>query len=150
MISARLLVAAVVLAAAAASIASSGSRDPTELLDAVIACDRITDPAARLGCFDTRVAELKAARQQNAHLFQPPRQEEQPRFTELHSTIVTVAPLELGTWLLVLADRSVWQTTDIVRFEPERGDPIRIARGTLGGYVANIGNQHAIRLRRMR
>jgi hypothetical protein len=148
MTSARSLVAAVVLAAAAAAVART--EDPAALLDAVIACDGIAEPAARLGCFDVRVAELKAARQQDAHLFQAPRREEQPRFTELRSTIATVASLEPGTWLLVLADHSVWQTDDIVRFEPERGEPIRITRGTLGGYVANIGDQRAVRLRRMR
>lgn len=147
MIPDKFFLAAVFAVVAGAGMASGGSRDPGALLDAVVACDGIPAPLARLACFDAHVAELKAARLQDVRLFQPPRAQDRPPFAELRSTIASVTPLQTGTWLLVLADRSVWQTDDVVRFEPERGDAVRIARGPLGGFVANIGGQRAIRLR---
>jgi hypothetical protein len=124
--------------------------DPMRLLDAIAECSAIADPAERLRCYDQRAADLKTARAENARLFQRVEEVEREEFKEITTKIATVAQLEPGAWLMVLADHSVWRTNDVVRDPPERGMSIHIYRGALGSFLANIDEGRAVRVRRMR
>lgn len=122
--------------------------DATKLLDAIIACDAIMDGPQRLECFDKQIAELKAAKQKDVRLFNPGREAEQ--FKEIISTAISVAEIGDGSWIIVVADQSVWRTTGIVAFEPRRGDAVHIAKAALGGFTMNVGGERAVRVRRLK
>ena len=145
----RLALALGALAATPLSSAGAGKArlDPEKMLGALIACDTITDSARRLACFDEHVAEVKAARQSDPRLFRGSAGGKE-EFSEVHSKLSSVVSLG-ANWLLVLEDHSVWQTADIIRFEPQRGDSVHIVKGALGGLLATIGDQRAVRIRRM-
>lgn len=134
------------LAGSPAASAKSGS-DATRLLDELEQCGQVADPAQRLACFDNRIAALKLARQKDKTLFQPAPQ--RAKFATIDATAVSVAELEPGAWLLVLSDHSVWKTADIVTFVPMQGAKVHVAKGAIGNYLANIGNERAVRVRPM-
>lgn len=129
------------------SVAAKSGADATRLLDELEQCGDIADGSQRLACFDQRISALKLARQQDKSLFTPAAQ--RAKFVTIDATAVSVAELEPGAWLLVLSDHSVWKTTDIVTFVPTRGAKVHVAKGAIGNYLANIGNERAVRVRPM-
>jgi hypothetical protein len=141
--------AAAILTAPMAS-AGTPARDGSGPLDALIGCSDLPDQSARLACFEARVAELKEARRLHSGPFAPGGDRQREQFQEIRSTILSVTALEPGTWLIVLADHSAWQTNDIVRIDPEPGDSVHVTRGSLGSTLAAIGGERAIRVRRLR
>lgn len=135
------------LLASAPAVSRKSNESATNVLDSLEQCHSIADPAQRLSCYDTRIVVLKEARQKGES-FLPQRVEQ--KFQPINSTITSVAELQPGTWLLVLADRSVWKTDDDVRFFPKQGDTVRISKGALGSFLAVIGKEPAVRVKRMR
>ena len=129
-----------------ASAAKTGG-DATRLLDGLEQCGQVSDAGHRLSCFDERIAALKLARQQDKTLFAPTPQ--RAKFVTIDATAISVAELEPGAWLLVLSDHSVWKTADIVTFVPSQGAKVHVAKGAIGNFLANIGNERAVRVRPM-
>jgi hypothetical protein len=56
-----------------------------------------------------------------------------------------------GAWMLTLEDGANWLQTDSsdLARPPKPGQPIRIRRGAVGSFLANIDGQIAIRVRRV-
>lgn len=117
--------------------------DAAKVLDSLQECQAIGDPGQRLACFDERIVTLKEARSEDREFLS---RREKVEFKPIASTATAVTELQPGTWLLVLADHSVWRTNDDVRFYPKVGQPVRVTKGIVGNFLANIGNERAVRV----
>lgn len=162
--------AAALLTITSASGAAAQQNSPAEL-ENITACRTISDNAARLACFDTSIAALERARQSNElkvvsreevrsarkslfglvlpeiKLFENDRGEQ---ISELNSTLRSATQRGDGKWVFVLEEGARWTQIDdrALSATPKVGQPIRIRRAAMGSYLANIGKQIAIRVRR--
>ena len=173
-----LLAAAAALAASAAAAQKVPEGSP--FITSVTACQGIADPAQRLACYDASVAKLKTATEQREVVVVDKEQvrktrrslfgfsfpdlpaifgggdgkgeeADEPEFRQIESTIVNVGTRGDGKWIMVLPDGATWQYAEISRYvEPERGDKILIKKAALGGFMANIDGQRAVRVERIR
>lgn len=166
------------LTAAAGAFAQStasggGSGSGESLVASVSECRKISSRDERLACFDRTTAALDAARtgqglvimdraeirekRRSLFGFQLPKinlfgskdDEPEEEFQELTSTIRSVSRSGRDNFTLRLADNSVWRTTEPSKFDPERGDEIRIKRAALGTYRANVAKGRAVRIQRV-
>ena len=146
--------------------------------EAVVRCRAITDPAARLACFDQAVAALQAA-QERRDLVVVDRQQvregrrrlfglalpripifgggddddqDEDAVRSLESTVAGVTQTGYGQYQLTLADGSVWVQTDnnTLAVPPRNGHRVVINRGAMGGFMMRVNNQPGIRARRVR
>lgn len=163
---------------AVASDRNTAPPAPPEAYRELIACRTVADPAERLACFDREVSDVEAAtasgdiivadreavRQTRRGLFgfrlpslgifgggDDDDDASTDEIREIESTIRSVGRVGYGSWRLTLEDGAVWEQSDsrTLVFDPEVGNPIRIRRGALGSFLANIDGQHAIRMRRV-
>jgi hypothetical protein len=148
-----------------------------EVLSRVTACRAISGAAERLACFDREVAALEAAaaaqeiavvdreqvRRTRRSLFglrlpdlgifgddDDGEGEDIAAVREISSTVSSFYTGADGRMHYALADGSVWVQTDGRRQRPSRGEPIRIRRGALGSYIANISERAGFRVIRQR
>ncbi|RYY08545.1 MAG: hypothetical protein EON55_20210 [Alphaproteobacteria bacterium] len=72
-------------------------------------------------------------------------------FETLEAKIASVRQGGTGRWVMTLDDDSVWgQVDDEQQSSPPRaGDPVRIRKGAMGGYFANVAGRRAMRVRRV-
>ena len=146
--------------------------------EAVVRCRAITDPAARLACFDAAVAALQAAQERRDVVMVDRQQvregrrrlfglalpripifgggddddQDEDAVRSLESTVSAVTTTGYGQYQVTLADGSVWVQVDnnTVAVPPRNGHRIVINRGALGSYMMRINNQPGIRVRRVR
>jgi hypothetical protein len=170
------------LAALLAGLASSASGQvpniSTErpvLLKDLADCRAITEPGARLACFDRTSAAIDRAerakdlvvvdREQlrktrrtlfgltlpNLSVFGDDSPNE-PGMELIETTIAKVTQDGLGKWVFVLPDGATWQQADSrqLSIDPKSGQSIKIRRAAMGSYLANVEKQVAIRVRRLR
>lgn len=147
-----------------------------DLFRKLVDCRAIADPAARLACYDDRVAALDAAEAKQdvvvvdrgqirkarrslfglslpkLNIFGGGREDEagEEGFSQIESTIQSARRNRDGKWVLILKDGERWVQVDNRSLlpDPVAGQPIRIRRAALGSYLANVGKQAAIRMRR--
>ncbi len=118
----------------------------------LLACGEIAGPTERLACFDRYLAIARAQGVESA----PPLPQTRAKSArpasvrEVVSTVGRVLPSGAGRWTIVLADDSVWQSYDATAREPRVGQPVHIRRGTLGSYLADIGDAPGVVLKRLR
>ena len=172
-----LILAGLLMLAPTPLLAEPNATERPEVLSRLTACRAITDDRARLACFDTQVAALAAAeasreiavvdRQQlrrtrrslfglnlpNLGIFggDGDHDQNQEGITEINSTIRSTSSGADGRWQFALQDGAVWVQTD--GRQPSgihAGNPVRIRRGPLGSYIANIGERPGIRVMRQR
>ncbi len=171
----RLILAAAMatsmLASSAVAEDKAAPPPPPEAYRALIDCRGLTDPAERLACYDRQVARIEQAqvagdlvvtdrasireakrglfgfKLPGLNIFKNADGDDE----EIESTITGVGSLQYGAWRLTLADGAVWEQTDSsqLALEPKRGSKIRIRKGALGSFRANIDRQPAIRVRRV-
>jgi hypothetical protein len=155
--------------------ASSAAPQQPELFDKLLACRSVRDASARLACFDERVAAMDAAAKRadlvvvdrgDIHkarkslfgltlpalgIFGGGERErrEAESFTEIESTIRS-ARSNGYRWTVILEDGARWVQVDskMPPRDPKPGQTIRIRKAALGSFLANIGGQRAIRMRR--
>lgn len=168
------IVATLSLVAAGSATAETTAR--AERFQAIITCQKITDAAQRLACFDTAVAQLEqaTAREEivvmdraqikqtrkslfglslpSIAIFGSDRSEnapEQEGVNFIEGKISRAAIGSAGKWMFVLEDGARWSQTELTRMRmPKPGDSIRIRKTALGGYMANINDRPAIRVKR--
>jgi hypothetical protein len=122
-------------------------------LEAVRACTRLSDNAARLACYDAAVVEAKTPSVPKLSAEKP---EPQPKFGDngqLHRDIQSkadlpksltgqlsrVASLPHGLYRLTLDIGQIWQTTEAdSALEFKAGDMVTISRMVLGGYIISL------------
>lgn len=167
-------------AAASAASAQRRAAPPTPerpaVLNQLTACRQVTPDAERLACYDRQVAALEAAeaareiavvdRQQirrtrrslfgltlpDLGIFGGDRDEgdDGAAVNEINSTILAIGTGADGRTTYRLQDNSVWVQTEGRAGFPRSGEAIRIRRGPLGAYLANIAGRPAIRVIRQR
>lgn len=147
------------------------------VLNQLTACRQVTPDAERLACYDRQVAALEAAeaareiavvdRQQirrtrrslfgltlpDLGIFGGDRDEGEDgaAINEINSTISSIGTGADGRMVLRLEDNSVWvQTEGRIGRMPRSGEAIRIRRGPLGSFIANIAERPGIRVIRQR
>ena len=151
-----------------------GQRRP-EVFEKLLGCRSVTDSAARLACFDKRVAEMDDAanraelvvvdrgeiRKARKSLFGlnlpglgifgggEAERREAEAFTQIESTIKS-ARMSGYRWQVILEDGARWVQVDTKTppRDPKPGQKIKIRRAAFGSYLANIDGQIAIRMRR--
>jgi lactam utilization protein B len=127
-------------------------------LEAVRACTRLSDNAARLACYDAAVVEAitPSVPKLSVPKLSAEKPEPQPKFGDngqLHRDIQSkadlpksltgqlsqVASLPHGLYRLSLDNGQIWQTTEAdSALEFKAGDMVTISRMVLGGYIISF------------
>lgn len=154
------------LATAGTASAQESARSAARVVDAVVACRSIADPAERVACYDRTTDALVTARERrdivvvdrekvketrrslfgfgapNLRLFgqsQAEAEADEAEIKEVSSKIRSIRGAGYGHYVMALEDGSVWQTTgDAGRFRPTPGSTLKIKRGALGSYRASL------------
>ncbi len=136
-------------------------------------CRKITDPAARLACFDNTVAALDAAEKSGdvvvvdrAQIHQAKKQvfglqsiealnifnrgDKNETIDKITDEITSASQNFDGRWVVVLKGGQVWSQSEAESFypEPRAGDHIEIKRGMLGSYFVKINNNVSFKAHR--
>ena len=168
--SCALACAAIILSVPAAAQDASAVKAP-EQFSAVIACRAIAGESERLACYDRQVAALEKAaddkdiviadrasvRETRRGLFgfSLPKinlfdGEDEEEFQEINTTVANASQIAYGYWSIELEDGARWEQTDgKLVLSPKPGQKIKIKRGALGTYFANVNGQPGIRVRRV-
>lgn len=174
------MVVSLVAAAAAAAAPHAAAKQnlgSSQLLTSVQRCQQVRDNTARLACYDQAASALAAAtargdiavvdrnqvRQVRRSLFGfsipsfpffsgSKNREAADEPKELTSTVAAFRSIGNGYYRFVLAEpQSTWESTEAASVsDPRAGEKVKIIHGALGSYWAEIGNQQAIRVRRVR
>lgn len=165
------LLGVLMLAVPASAKEAKPKGPPPALFIALTACRGLTDPVARLACFDAASAKLDAAVASNEVVVVDKMQVEQtkrglfglqlPNFrlfgsdndtplAQIDSTVTGVRGTAAG-WLISLADGSTWQQMDdaALALSPKAGMAVIVKSAALGSYKMNIAKQPAIRVKRI-
>ena len=164
-------IATITLALSAAALAKDDEppRIPQPVQD-VVDCKAVADPAARLACYDAKVAVMAAGIEKRdlviadremlrdaqrglfgisvpkIKLFGAGGQEE---LKEIESTIQAIRTANDGMPIFILADQSRWKQVDGRNVFGKSGDPIKIKRMPMGGFMANVDGQTGVRVVRL-
>jgi len=136
----------------------------------LVACQAITDSAARLSCYDKAVQALASATERKdvlivdratiretkrglfgislpkLNIFGPGDNEE---VNQIESRIKGVTSSRDGLSVFILDDGSRWKQTEGRYTFAKAGSQIIIKRGALGGFMANVDKQPAVRVMRL-
>lgn len=162
-------------AAATSAVPAMAQTKPAEIpavFSRVTACRSVADPAERLACFDREVSALAQAQASQQLVVVDQEQIRETRRglfglrlpnigrlfdheqgpQEITAKIARVGNTRTGLYSFELEDGSVWNATESRTFsrEPRVGMEIRIRQAALGSYMANIAQQRAIRVSRVR
>jgi len=159
--------------ASAAQAQDTGPREaPPAAFQRTIQCRAVADPQERLACYDREVAALETAeraseirvvdRQQvrrtrrslfglvlpDLNIFGG--DDDQTAVNEITGKIQTATQDPSGKYTFALEDGARWRQIDSrnLNVTPRPGHTIRIRRGAMGSFLANVNNQVAIRVRR--
>lgn len=169
-------VAALLACLPAASMAQES--DEASPLDPLKACQAESDPAARLACYDTAVAEMVAASDQgdlrivDAEAVRKTRRslfgfsipdlgifggdegddEEEDEFDTLETTVTSVRYLTPRSFVFRIAEgNALWQVSDAPArlLTVESGDPVVIEEGALSSYFIRFDGQNGVKGKRI-
>ena len=141
-------------------------------------CAKISDPTARLACYDNNIRSAGANPRSVPGAMPAPQGGVAPvapvategfgsdnirtpeRFTtapgsvdEVSVRISGVTEREPGVYLVQLSDGAQWQFAESVGRDyrpPRSGEVVEIRRGALGSYLMQVGNQQVVQVRRVR
>lgn len=168
-----IFIAATILITAPALAQERRQQARPQALTRVLECRAIQATAERLACYDREVAAFEAAESTQQVVVYDREQLRQTRrslfgialpnlsifggggdedgVTQIESTIRGLRQDPYGKYTFTLEDGARWVQIDTrdLRLPPRVGQPIRIRRAMMGSYLANVGNQAAIRVRRV-
>lgn len=168
------IILAATLTAATAPSWAQDRIDGARLVEEIGKCRGIASASERLQCFDRTAAPLVSAKESGRLLIldrertverkrarfgltmdapfgTAPNPDDDPtEVREISSTIAAVGPGGYARYNLALANGSVWQTLDPVRFIPEKGAAITIRAAALGSFKAAITGLQTIKVKRVR
>jgi hypothetical protein len=149
---------------------------PPQLFRELLDCKEVADPAARLACFDQRVAALENATQKKDIMIADREQvrnarrglfgfaapigkllgfggdddENEEAVKRLETTVTSVSSRG-GNLVLRFAEAGTWEQTDRNAFPllPEPGNKAVITRGALGSYFVSVDGMAGIKFRRV-
>jgi hypothetical protein len=172
----KAIAAALLATLPAAASAQPIAQQRPALLNSLAACRALAEAAARLACFDRAAAAIDEAEKRKDLVVVDRDQLRKTRRTlfgltlpnlsvfgddspdedgvqRIETTIKNLTQNGLGKWVFTLADQAgVWEQTDSrnLAIDPRPGHRIKIRRAALGSYLANVQDQTAIRVRRLR
>lgn len=162
--------AALVAAPIAAADKSDAPHPPPPVFQAVLDCKALTEAAARLACYDRSIEALAAAnrnhevviadratvREAKRGLFglRLPRLklfggDGDEEVTEITGTLTAVRAAPDGMPIFVLDDGARWKQTEGRNQFAKSGDKIRIHRGSMGSFIANLNEAPGVRVVRL-
>lgn len=167
-----LMIAGVIAAGpVAAQTQPLASAPAPKIFTDVVQCRAITDPAARLACFDRSVGALAAA-QQSKDLYVADKEavrearrglfgfslpkmrifgddDMEKEVDAIESTIAAFTESQKG-YVFTLKDGARWRQTDGLYMDrPKIGAPIRIKRAALGSFFGSISGRPGFRIERV-
>ena len=175
-LSLRVAASLVLLACASAVPAAAKDKEapvrPAQIRE-LYACRDISDPTARLACFDREVGELSAADQAREITFADKETVKKTRrglfgfsfpklggifggdedeIREIDTVIRSVSIDRSGKYTLVMEDDAVWVQIDTTKLprQPKPGQKVKIKTATMGSYFATINGGRTIRMKRDR
>jgi hypothetical protein len=145
---------------------------PPTSYEAVAACRAIADAGQRLACFDRSVGTFAAAVEQREVVIADKAAVKEARrglfglslpslklfgggdgdeeVSEIQSTIAGTGYASDGKALITLADGARWKQIEGRRaLQPKAGTAIRIRRGAMGGYIAEVKGYAWTRVKRL-
>ena len=154
----------------AAAFAQAGaSAPPPDVFSRVTACRGIAENSARLACFDGAVAALAQAQAAREVVVVDRAQVQETRRslfglalpevgrlfgegqeTAIEASITDVRQDQAGRTTFQVDGGAVWTQTEGRRLRARTGMKVRIRRGALGSFIANIGDQTGVRVIRQR
>lgn len=155
------------------AMARDDSPKRAPILDELVACRAIADSSARLVCYDEKVNELDLAQKNNELIvadkadikearkglfgFSLPKlklfgsgDDDEDDVKEIETVITSARQVGYGAWVLNMEDGSQWQQigTRKLVLSPKVGSKVRIKKGAVTNYWANIDGQRAISVKR--
>lgn len=147
----------------------------SQVLTRVVDCRKIASGDERLACYDREVAAMETAEARkdvvvvdrdqlrktrrslfglslpNLSVFGDDNDDEEG-VTRIDSTIKRLSQTPYGKWVFTLEDGAQWEQIDSrdLPIPPKVGHNIKIRKAALGSYLANVKDQIAIRVKRMR
>jgi hypothetical protein len=168
---------ALVLGGVAGLLAATGvqARDlapaaPPAIVQGLLACRSISDPAQRLACYDRQSgAVAQAIEKKDLVMIDRERATAAKRslfgfsvpnfagllgggeLNQIEGTVAGATQNADGGWIIKLQDGSVWSQTDDtpVALEPRRGDKVVVKRGALGSYFVKVSGQPGFKAQRI-
>ena len=144
---------------------------PPAVFQAVVDCKALSDPAARLACYDKAVGAMDAARTakelvvtDRATVREAKRglfglslpsiklfgggdgDNDEDEVKEIESKISAIRMASDGFPVFTLEDGARWKQTDGRNTFPKAGQKIRIRKASLGSYIASIDGQPGVRV----
>jgi hypothetical protein len=168
-----LAIAATLLAAAPAFAQEQRPQERPQAVTRMLQCRTIQAIDERLACYDREVAAFEAAASSRELVVYDREQlrrtrrslfgitlpdlsifgggDDEDGVTQIESTIRGLRQDPYGKYTFTLEDGARWVQIDSreMRATPRLGQPIRIRRAMMGSYLANVGSQTAIRVRRV-
>jgi len=169
---------ALIALATAAIVTPAMAKAPADVdrpaaLKAVVDCRAVSDPNARLACYDDAVGKLDTAEstgqvvvidreaakkvKRQAFGFSIPsinlfsKGEKEEEIDRLSDTIKSARERPDHKWVFELQGGGVWRQIDTAQFsvDPRAGDTVEIGRAALGSYMLKVGGrQPAVRVHR--
>ncbi len=136
----------------------------------LVDCRQLTDPAERLACYDTQTAELVAARERDEIVLADKEQiseakrglfgfslpklriffgNDENEISEIEGVIAAIASDGGSRSLFILEDGARWLQIDGRHIRAKPGATITIRKAALGSYMGKIGNFPSIRVKRL-
>jgi hypothetical protein len=166
-----LLVAASAVSSCPASARVGDAQHRPETFQAVLDCRGVADNAARLACYDAAASKMVQAESKGeivvidrAQARQAHREAFGLPLPSLDFVTRALAPEEVdqvqdvvraaradpsGRWTMTLEGGAVWRMIDgELPRAPHAGSTVRIRRGSLGSFLMNVDNQHAVKVHR--
>ncbi len=168
-------VSALLAAAAAGAVAFAQTAPPERVatVQALADCRKLTEDSARLACYDKAVAALDQAeargdivvvdrdqarkvRRQAFGLSLPSlslfdKGESDEELNNMTAQVESARQDGTGRWTVRLDSGATWTQVDTspLRRTPKPGMPVTIRRAALGSFMMKIGDQHAVRAKRV-
>ena len=161
------------LGTSSSAIAKDDSPKRAPIFEELVACRAIADSDARLSCYDKKVNEIDIAQKNNELIvadkadikearkglfgFSLPKlklfgsgDNDEDDIKEIETVVTSAHQIGYGTWVLSMEDGSQWQQTGtrklVLSFKV--GSKVRIKKGAVTNYWANIDGQRAISVKR--
>jgi hypothetical protein len=161
------------LAAGGSAAAQNPPPDRAPIVQSLADCRKLTEDSARLACYDKAVAALDQAeargdivvvdrdqaRKVRRQAFGLPlpslslfdKGESDEELNNMTAQVVTARQDGTGRWTVKLDSGATWTQVDTspLRRTPRPGMPVTIRKAALGSFMMKIGDQHAVRAKRV-
>jgi hypothetical protein len=164
--------AAITVAAVCGAVAAKPQAAPTRaaVVQAVVDCRKIDDPAQRLACYDAAVAAMSSAETSGDLVTLDRKQRQSVRkqafgfvmpalamfdtgekdVDRIDETLASASQGAEGRWIFRMEDGAVWRQIDeeFLSREPHPGSAIVITKAMMGSFMLSVDGQPGVRAHR--